>query len=185
MGDDSNALHLLCTIFLLLLYQVHLRSSGIGSRRLGTPALHHSWQALSAQCMLPLHSPSFNNTMLLTEDASFLWAQLLPAQFSHCVHSHQPVLLRCQQLCPKPQQCRKRDPIHNMHPEGPRADGFWPWVKVAQILSSVAHSTSQTIGIITCLKTVIITSGLQELTFLFLPFSFITQGVPARCQAWC
>ena len=52
--DDSNALHLLCTLFLLLLYQVHLRSSSIRSRRLGIPTLHHSWQALSAQCVLPL-----------------------------------------------------------------------------------------------------------------------------------
>ena len=35
--DDSSALHLLCTLFLLLLHQLHLRSSGIRSRRLGTP----------------------------------------------------------------------------------------------------------------------------------------------------
>ena len=38
-GDDSNALHLLCTLFILLLYQLPLRSSGIRSQRLGTPAL--------------------------------------------------------------------------------------------------------------------------------------------------
>ena len=37
--DDSNVLHLLCTLFLLLLYQFHLRSSGIRSQRLGTPML--------------------------------------------------------------------------------------------------------------------------------------------------
>ena len=36
--DDSSALHLLCTLFLLL-HQLHLRSSGIRSRRLGTPVL--------------------------------------------------------------------------------------------------------------------------------------------------
>ena len=35
--DDSSALHLLCTLFLLLLYQLHLRSSGIRSQRLETP----------------------------------------------------------------------------------------------------------------------------------------------------
>jgi len=40
--DDSSTLHLLCTLFLLLLYQLHLRSSGIRSWSLGTPALAHS-----------------------------------------------------------------------------------------------------------------------------------------------
>ena len=38
-GDDSNALHL----FLLLLQQLHLRSSGIRSWRLGTPARGDPW----------------------------------------------------------------------------------------------------------------------------------------------
>ena len=38
-GDDSSALHLFCTLFLLLLLQLHLRSSGIRSRKLGTPVL--------------------------------------------------------------------------------------------------------------------------------------------------
>ena len=37
--DESNALNLLCTLFLLLLLQLHLRSSGIRSQRLGTPVL--------------------------------------------------------------------------------------------------------------------------------------------------
>ena len=42
--DDSHALHLLCTLFLLLLYQHHLRSSDIiRSSRLGTPALNNSY----------------------------------------------------------------------------------------------------------------------------------------------
>ena len=41
--DDSSILNLLCTLFLLLLYQLHLRSSGIGSWRLGIPTI----QALS------------------------------------------------------------------------------------------------------------------------------------------
>ena len=34
--DDSSTLSLLCTLFLLLLHQLHLRSSGIRSWRLGT-----------------------------------------------------------------------------------------------------------------------------------------------------
>ena len=39
--DDSSALDLLCTLFLLLLHQLHLRSSSIRSWRLRTPALDH------------------------------------------------------------------------------------------------------------------------------------------------
>ena len=34
-GDYSSTLHLLCTLFLLLLHQIHPRPSGIRSRRLG------------------------------------------------------------------------------------------------------------------------------------------------------
>ena len=41
-GDDSSALHLLCALFLLLLHQLHLRSSGIRSWRLGTPTLENN-----------------------------------------------------------------------------------------------------------------------------------------------
>ena len=37
--DDPRALHLLCTLFLLLSHQLHLRSPGTRSRRLGAPAL--------------------------------------------------------------------------------------------------------------------------------------------------
>ena len=37
--DDSSPLRLLCTLFLLLLHQLHLRSSGIRSWRLGTLVL--------------------------------------------------------------------------------------------------------------------------------------------------
>ena len=37
--DDSSTLHLLCTVFLLLLHQLHLKSPGIRSWRLGTPVL--------------------------------------------------------------------------------------------------------------------------------------------------
>ena len=36
-GDDSSTLHLLCSLFLLLLHQPPLRSSGIRSQRLRTP----------------------------------------------------------------------------------------------------------------------------------------------------
>ena len=37
--DDSSALHLLCTLFLLLLHQLHLRSPDLTSQRLGAPVL--------------------------------------------------------------------------------------------------------------------------------------------------
>ena len=37
--DDSSTLHLLCTLFLLLLHQLHLRSSGTRPWNLGTSAL--------------------------------------------------------------------------------------------------------------------------------------------------
>ena len=40
--DDSTALHFLCTLFQLLLHQLHHRSSGIRSQRVGTPGLRHS-----------------------------------------------------------------------------------------------------------------------------------------------
>ena len=39
LWDGSNALHLLCTLFLLVWHYLHLRSPGIRSRRLGAPAL--------------------------------------------------------------------------------------------------------------------------------------------------
>ena len=39
--DDLSALPLLCTLFLFLLHQLHLRSIGIRSQRLGMPALEH------------------------------------------------------------------------------------------------------------------------------------------------
>ena len=57
-GDDSSALCLLCTLFLLLLHQLYLRSSGIRSQRLGTPGLKdvtfflyilHCWCSLVLQ----------------------------------------------------------------------------------------------------------------------------------------
>ena len=51
-GDDSNALHLLCTLFLLLLHQLHLISSGIRSWRFRTPALE--------KCLFPVLLPFKN-----------------------------------------------------------------------------------------------------------------------------
>ena len=39
--DDSRALHLLCTLFLVLLHQLHLRSSGVRYQSLGIIAVNH------------------------------------------------------------------------------------------------------------------------------------------------
>ena len=39
--DDSSTLYLFCTLFLPLLHWLHLRSSGIRSKRLGAPGLCH------------------------------------------------------------------------------------------------------------------------------------------------
>ena len=41
-GDDSSALHVLCTLFLSLLHQLHLRPLGIRLQRLGK-----KWKSLS------------------------------------------------------------------------------------------------------------------------------------------
>ena len=41
-SDDLRTLHLLCTLFLLLLHQLHLRSSRIRSWRLGTPVIQYA-----------------------------------------------------------------------------------------------------------------------------------------------
>ena len=46
-GDDSSTLHLLCTLFLLLLHLFHLRSLGIRSRWSGTPDAKNSAGFLS------------------------------------------------------------------------------------------------------------------------------------------
>ena len=40
-GDDSSTLYLLCTLFLLLLHPVYLKSSGNGSQRLRIPSLNN------------------------------------------------------------------------------------------------------------------------------------------------
>ena len=49
--DDSRALHLLCTLSLFLLYQLHLRSTGFRSQRLGTPAVELNVDSPSETCL--------------------------------------------------------------------------------------------------------------------------------------
>ena len=43
---DSHALYFWGAVFLLLLYQLHLRSPGMRSQRLGTPVLPHECSRL-------------------------------------------------------------------------------------------------------------------------------------------
>ena len=52
--DDLSTLHLLCTLFLLILHQLHLRSSGIRSQRLGTPDSDHAYKGflLCSKCFI-------------------------------------------------------------------------------------------------------------------------------------
>ena len=68
-ADDSSVLHLLCTLSLLLLHQLRLRSSGIRSHRLGTPALEGLVDGLNqllypdplGQCLV--HSDTVSNDL--------------------------------------------------------------------------------------------------------------------------
>ena len=62
--DDSGTLHFLCT--LLLLYQLHLRSSDLSSWRLGTPALGHVLESRDSKdlvtCLASSHGEFVRNT---------------------------------------------------------------------------------------------------------------------------
>ena len=55
-GNNSRALHLLCNLSLLLLHQLCLRSSGIKSWRLGTPAI--TWNSQLYTYSFALHITS-------------------------------------------------------------------------------------------------------------------------------
>ena len=48
-GDDSGTVHLWCTLFLLLLHQLHLRSSSIRSQRLG-PLVQRVREVFKCSC---------------------------------------------------------------------------------------------------------------------------------------
>ena len=64
--EDSGALHVLCTLFLLLLHQVHLRSSGIRCRRLESP---DDWHTLCGSTRSPFSMAPLNP--LLFEYSTF------------------------------------------------------------------------------------------------------------------
>ena len=73
--NDSSALHLLCTLFLLL-HQLHLRSSGIRSRRLGTPlsALSpgHGYQVTEASCLFACRYLEPSNKRIIPQKRNVL-----------------------------------------------------------------------------------------------------------------
>ena len=54
---DLSALHLLCTLFLLLLHQLHLRSPGIRSWRLETPGLRCPPPVYCMRMFLEIQTP--------------------------------------------------------------------------------------------------------------------------------
>ena len=58
MQGDSSTLHLLCNLFLLLLiYQLHLRSSDVRSLRVGMPAVTGSPGEEEEQAWLNVRAP--------------------------------------------------------------------------------------------------------------------------------
>ena len=67
-GDDSSALHLLGSLFLLLLYQLHLRSSGIRSWKLGIPDLAEMTRKARMDGCAPLNT----SATLCDGDFSFM-----------------------------------------------------------------------------------------------------------------
>ena len=100
-GDDSSLLHLLCTLFLLLLHQLHLRSSGIRSQTFGIPALKHIWspspchrtkfsllsQASSLFCDVVWFSDLISHQFLISHLA------LIILSWTHCVSTMGPLHL--------------------------------------------------------------------------------------------
>ena len=74
--DDSSALHLLCTLFLFLLHQLHLRSSGIRSRRLGTPLSTltpgHGYQVTEVSFLFACHYLEASNNRIIPPNRNIL-----------------------------------------------------------------------------------------------------------------
>ena len=91
--DDSRSLHLLCILFLLLLHQLHLRSSGIRSRRLGIPvSTGKCWEAVwHTTCLLPVFTADSMNakrTLLGYKRGN-------NEQHGYGLHAHKPLKCSC------------------------------------------------------------------------------------------
>ena len=95
LWDDSSTLHLLCTLFLLLLCQLHLRLSGIRSQGLGTPVLRNNLSRVGVLITITMMSVTgmYNMgyrlckgfTLLISSDHSVQFssdAQLCPTPFN-------------------------------------------------------------------------------------------------------
>ena len=88
-GDDSSALHLLCTLFLLLLHHLRLRSSGIRSQKLGSFALEGSKMASKAvQCWGVSSHLNLPSTKQVSQQVSVGWTPasltVCPVYGTHC-----------------------------------------------------------------------------------------------------
>ena len=65
LRDDSSALHSLCSFFLFWFHPLHLKSSGVRCRRLGSPAVEHppalTDSSLCYKCELFSFPPAFRS----------------------------------------------------------------------------------------------------------------------------
>ena len=61
----SSTLYLFCTLFLILLHQLHLRSSGMRFQRVGTPGLEPTCEQPSAKSSLS-GNPVWPNGWVMT-----------------------------------------------------------------------------------------------------------------------
>ena len=107
-ADDSSELHLLCTLFLLLLHQLHIRSSGIRSWRLGTRPLHPSRPAIGRYILICSLKEYHSAVEMVTRIT--IWIILTNLQFSSVAQS-----------CPSifdPMNCSTPGlPVHHQLPE--------------------------------------------------------------------
>ena len=99
--DDSSTLHSSCTLFLLLLHQLHFRSSGTRSQSLGTPALH----------IFPFLCPLGTGRQ---EENKHFWRQRPESWWWEYWRDTKPTVPQKKQMSPKP---------------GPRTYRNYPWEK--------------------------------------------------------
>ena len=122
--DDSSALHLLCTLFLLLLHQLHLRSSSIRSWRLGTPALENN---ICCSENHPDPSPTCDWYPTVPSFACPMKAEVefyLPEGCSHLKMTYNLKRLLTIPTCPKPTAAQDLTQTANVFVEGEKLTVF-------------------------------------------------------------